>query len=128
MSASHRRPPNNPLRRGMARAALVLAAGAAPVVATADTASAETNATDEVLNDTVRTANGLVEEAGGELVRTAMPIVMPALHQTVHDGAQTTAGLLAGVQRNLADRAPTMDDLAKTLPSPNGDLNGLTIN
>jgi hypothetical protein len=131
----------------MARAALVLAAGAAPVVGGGGQANAaspppasdltsdlggltalDSEGVDATLDDTVKDANGLVEQLGGEAVRALMPIVGPAVNEAAQDVAHTSATLLGGLQRNLAERYVTADQLTEGLPSmEDPDLHGLSI-
>jgi hypothetical protein len=132
----------------MAKAALVIAAGAAPVVGAGGTANAadslsqatdltsgltgltalDGDEADQALDGTVRTANGVVEDLAGDAVKTAMPILGPVIHDTVHDGALTTANLLSGVNRHMPDAIMTAERLTEALPTlDDPDLNGITI-
>ncbi|MGP3967990.1 hypothetical protein [Streptomyces sp. 6N223] len=112
MSAS-RRLPRRPLRRRMAKAAFVLAAGVAPVWGAADSAAADSKGTDEALSDTVRIANTLLEEVGNEAAKSAMPVLMPAVNEVAQKTAHTSASLLGDVQRDFVNP----EGLKRTLPS-----------
>jgi hypothetical protein len=97
----------------MAKAAFVLAAGATPVLGAADSASADSgNGTDEALSDSARVANTLVGEVGSEALKTAMPVLMPHVHDATRDTAHTTSGLLGDMR---GDFTSSIDD-----PDPSG--------
>lgn len=114
---------SNPLKRRMAKAALVLAAGAAPVIGSAGGASALalppstdlgtlSNLDADTLGNTAESATeattSLVGEAGGEVLQDVVP----------------AAGRSATAMANTA--VPTVRDAADTLAGGGGALAGQT--
>jgi hypothetical protein len=101
---------SNPVVRQLAKAALLLAAGTAPVLGAAGQAGAVgqalgpdlpglTSLDGDSVSRTVDTAAGVTGEAGGEAVRTALPIVAPLAQETTTttgSAVRTVAPLVSG--------------------------------
>ncbi|MDT0342512.1 ATP-binding protein [Streptomyces litchfieldiae] len=134
---------SNPVARRLAKAAFLLAAGAAPVLGAAGQAAAAddpllpdlgglTKLDDDGLGDTVdrtgRSAAGLAEDVGDDALRTAAPIVMPLAHEVGASTATTTGALVHDVATTLSHTGPTPDEVARALPSlEDPDMHALTL-
>ncbi|MBL1066282.1 ATP-binding protein [Streptomyces sp. 7-21] len=135
---------SNPLKRRMAKAALVVAAGAAPVFAAGGQASAlslpeatpdldsltqlDEAVVEHTLDNASRAATDLGNGLGGEVVKQTAPIVAPALERTATETAYTTGTLLHGAATRLAENGLSPDEIAAIFPTlDNPDLHGLTL-
>ncbi|MDT0307706.1 ATP-binding protein [Streptomyces sp. DSM 44917] len=131
---------SHPLKRRMARAALLLAAGAAPVIAAAGQASADSHGARpsglaalegdgvaEVLEGSVGVANELAAEAGGDLGKAVMPVAGPVVEEAGSGAARTTGNLVGGVSRTVAENGPSPEALVDSLPSMDRQLNNLSL-
>ncbi|WP_326598831.1 ATP-binding protein [Streptomyces sp. NBC_01803] len=121
------------LKRHLAKAALLLAAGAAPVVATAGHAGAaeqpqstglsgltslDNEGLGETLDSATTTTTNLAEEVGGDdAVKTAMPIVAPLAHQAVSETGRTTSSLAEDLTHILAERGADPENLDALVPN-----------
>lgn len=128
---------SNPLKRRMAKAALVLAAGTAPVVAAGGQAHADVLPTDlgkvtgaldseaisDTVNDAAQTGNELLETAGREALDTVMPAAAPVLDQAAHDVGQTGGRLVGDVTKTVTAKGkPTT--IVSSLPTLGERLDG----
>ncbi|MGK5529954.1 ATP-binding protein [Streptomyces sp. URMC 129] len=133
---------SNPLKRHLAKAALLLAAGAAPVAAAGQAGAAEqpqsldlsgltsldNGELEKTLNNATTTATGLAEDIGGGAVKAAMPIVAPLAHHVVSETGQTTSSAAEDLTRVLTERTAdpkTLDTLLPTLA--NRRMNDLSL-
>ncbi|MCK7624131.1 ATP-binding protein [Streptomyces sp. RS10V-4] len=120
-----------PVTRRIARAALLVAAGAAPVVAAAGSASAvdlppkgnelgglttlDSANTSKTLDRTARTGVGLVNETGTQAAHTLAPALVKTLGPVVEKAApltQEAADRTEGVVRPVAKRGISTNTLA----------------
>jgi hypothetical protein len=110
---------SNPLTRRMAQAALVLAAGAAPVVGAAGQAHAQAlgdEAVNGALDRVTQTAEDVANGVGADVTKAAMPVLAPLVHQVAEDTAHTTGTLLHDAGHTLAERGPNPEQLDEVLP------------
>ncbi|MEW1659988.1 MULTISPECIES: ATP-binding protein [unclassified Streptomyces] len=119
-----------PVTRRIARAALLVAAGAAPVVAAAGSAHAvdlppkgelgglttlDSANTGKTLDNTARTGVGLVNEAGSQAAQTLAPALVKSLGPVVEKAApltQETAHKAEDVARPVVKRGVSTNTLA----------------
>ncbi|GFH37737.1 ATP-binding protein [Streptomyces pacificus] len=129
-----------PLTRRIARAALLVAAGAAPVVGAAGSASAvdlptrdlgnggltqlDGDTAGSAVDSTAREAAGTANEAGGKVVGTTLPAAagtlggaarsgLPAAQETAGQAAGSTAGVLGETASSTTSQGlPAAQDLA----------------
>lgn len=136
---------SNPLKRRMAKAVLVLAAGAAPVMAAAGQASAlplplpqdggldglpsvDDATVQHTLDRSTQSVTDVGNGVGGEVVQQAMPVVAPALQQATENTTHTTGTLARGAATTLAGEGPSPDRVAELVPSVSGqDFQDLSI-
>ncbi|MER7984357.1 ATP-binding protein [Streptomyces noursei] len=133
-----------PVTRRIARAALLVAAGAAPVVAAAGSASAvnlppsgselgglttlDSANTSKTLDNTARTGAGLVNATGKEAAETLAPALVRTLAPVVEEAApftQETARKAEGMARPVAKKGISTNSLAadavkKLIGAPQG--------
>ncbi|MFF2808921.1 ATP-binding protein [Streptomyces sp. NPDC058000] len=120
-----------PVTRRIARAALLVAAGAAPVVAAAGSASAvnlppsgrevgglttlDSASTSKALDNTARTGLSLVNKTGAEAAQNLAPALVRTLAPVVEEAApltQDTARKAEGVARPVAKKGASTNSLA----------------
>ncbi|MEV1010343.1 ATP-binding protein [Streptomyces sp. NPDC049881] len=106
--------PRQPFARRIAKAALLLAAGAAPVAGAAGQAAAagseqplaaplaglqglESAGVEQTLDNVTTAANGVVNEIGGEAVKAVMPVAGPMARDLAADTGRTAATTLRDV-------------------------------
>ncbi|WP_059013207.1 hypothetical protein [Streptomyces specialis] len=134
---------SNSLKRHLAKAALLLAAGAAPVVAAAGQAGAaeqpqssglsgltslDNGGLDATVDDVADTAVDAAEQIGGGAVEAALPILAPLAHQVVADTGQTTGSLAQDVSHTLSERGADPESLDALVPDlADQDLNGFRL-
>ncbi|ONK11604.1 hypothetical protein [Streptomyces sp. MP131-18] len=123
---------SHPLTRRLTKAALLLAAGTAPVVGAAGQAAAaplpgtpdltglvapDGALVNDTLDATTGEVSGAVERIAGPTVREVVPVVVPVVHDAGRRTAQTTAGLGQSLAYKAAQIGPTPNELQRMLPS-----------
>lgn len=130
---------SNPLKRRMAQAAILLAAGTAPVVGAAGSASAvelnntglggltelESNGLGETVDGAAKSSTEFAGQAGGELVSSGVPAVGKAVGEAGREtlpASETRVGeTVAGLGTVVGDSARSVGNTVRSL-----DANGLT--
>ncbi|WP_243741211.1 ATP-binding protein [Streptomyces sp. 8K308] len=138
---------SNPLRNRVAKAALLLAASAAPVVAAAGQASAagplldpNVNGLDapqllsldeQSVNEAAETLDGaatpVLEELAGPVVEAAMPMVMPVVHDLAVSAAQDAGPLLQEAALTVTGEPPTTQEILDGVPTVDDRMNDISL-
>ncbi|GAB2900799.1 hypothetical protein [Streptomyces mayteni] len=137
----------NPLRKRMAKAALLLAATAAPVAAAGQAHAAgpalnpnanglgsatELLAMDEqTVNEAATTLNELatptVERLVGPVVMEAMPVLMPVVRDVAQSAAQDGPPLVEDVVTTVTGEPPTVEDFLANVPTVDDKMNDISL-
>ncbi|MFD5320483.1 hypothetical protein [Streptomyces sp. NPDC127098] len=138
---------SNPLRTRMAKAALLLAASAAPVVGAAGQASAagplldpNVNGLDatqllsldeQSVNDATEAVDGvatpMLEELAGPVVEAAMPVVMPVVRDLGERTARDAGPMLQEAVTTVTGEPPTTQQILDGVPTVDDKMNDISL-
>ncbi|WP_053170672.1 hypothetical protein [Streptomyces sp. SBT349] len=128
---------SHPLTRRLAKAALLLAAGAVPVVGAAGQAAAVTpdvsrlaldpDGVSQTLGETTGAATDTTEKVGGDAVKAAMPVVAPVARGAAEDTGRMAGGLTQTLAHTAADSGVTEQAVGMLPVVDQGKVGGMPL-